>query len=271
MPEVTDTLNDDSGVNKPNDSQLEQISAVLRGDDIQATDDDPVASRDDDPEKKSAKPTNLTELAEELSYKVEDLYDLKVPTAEGVDELTLGELKNLSETRGDFELERLKFEEGRTEAEKEYNQRVAELKELLNAVPAQYLKEGPMQAAAERAEKKQVQNRTDTLRLIPEWSDQDVATSDLKGIQEYLEGWFPRNTLATTQFDANMLKYFRDTWKQDTRIKRALASIKEVKPKLKTDKSKRTSIKPGDKTPSKITRPNSRQSILDQIKEIQIK
>lgn len=254
---------------KPEKSRLEHIAALL-GEGAPAEEADAEESSAPDDEGKAAErhekakpPKALKELAERLSLKPEDLYAIEVPMSDGKTK-TLGQLKDLAAKEGDLSVRELAIEESRTRKEGDLLRAQAELRELVEALPKDALKPEVLNAVRQKHEAVLTRERTRTLEAIPEWRDEAKRTEDEAGMIEHLKGYgFPASYLKSI-FDSRALKYIRENWQRETRIRKALEQVQEVKPTA-TPRSKSTNgapKKPGT-APTKTLSPRLAQLLAD--------
>lgn len=181
-------------------------------------------------------PKGLKELAERLTLKPEDLYAIEIPMADGKS-MSLGKLKDLGSKEGDLSVRELAIEETRTKKEAEILQSQEELNQLISALPRDTLKPEVINAIRRKQEVYLSQERRKTLEFIPEWNDESKRTEELTGIVEHLKGYgFPQQFLQTIH-DARALKYIRENFLREQRLRKALEQVKPAKPAT-TSKSK---------------------------------
>lgn len=208
------------------------------------------------------KPTDLKSLAEKLETKPEDLYSIKVPMPNG-ESKTLGELKDLAAAQDKFTLRELQFEEERTRKEGELIRSQSELRELMAALPEGSVKPEVLEKVRAKHEATLKLERERTLEAIPEWKDEDRRTEDINGMVEHLKGYgFPENYLKTV-FNHRTIKYIRDNYLREQRIRKALEQVKSAKP------GKTASSKAAGKAPSKPSKaiPKGSRNRLEQLFE----
>lgn len=210
----------------------------------------------DSPEK--GKPTDLKSLAERLATKPEDLYAIKVPMPNG-ESRTLGELKDLAAKQDEFTLRELEFEEERQRKEGELIRAQDELREMLAALPKEAIKPEMLDKIRQKHEATLKLEREKTLDVIPEWRDEDRRTEDVRGMIEHLKGYgFPENYL-TNVVSHRMLRYIRDNWLREQRIRKALEAVKTGKPPATT--TGKASGKPPKKPSTTVPKGQSRNRL----------
>lgn len=176
------------------------------------------------------KPKGLKDLAERLELKPEDLYALEIPTADGKTK-TLGQLKDAAAKEGDLSVRELAFEESRSRQEGELLRAQSELRELVAALPKTAVKPEVLETIRQKHEAVLKRERARTLEVIPEWQDEAKRTEEIAGIVEHLKGYgFPANYLQSV-FDHRTLKYIRENWQREQRIRKALEQVEAMKPK----------------------------------------
>lgn len=203
----------------------------------------------DSPEK--AKPKSLKAIAETLKLKDADLYAIEVPMANG-ETRTLGQLKDLVSKQDDFTVRELAFEEERQSRDADFLRAQQEFQELLGSLPRNALKPEMLEKVRQKHEATLTRERAKTLEAIPEWRDEAKRTEEISGIVEHLEGYgFPKNYL-TSIYDHRTLRYIRDNFQREQRIRRALEAVQRENPG-KTSKSKPTGTAPKKPTTSQTS------------------
>jgi hypothetical protein len=203
-------------------------------------------------------PKALKDLAEKLGVRPEDLYGIEVPYADGKTR-TLGQLKDLASKEGDLTVRELAIEEARTKKEAELHRDRAELSELIAALPREALKPEVINAIRQKHEATLKRERAKTLEIIPEWKDEAKRTEELTGIVEHLQSYgFPAHYLQSVS-DSRTLKYIRENYLREQRLRRALEKVEAAAPSA-TTKSKPTGSAP--KKPSSRPSGNTPQDRL---------
>lgn len=178
-----------------------------------------------------AKPKNLTELAEKLSIKVDDLYGLEIPSkVKDAEPYTLGKLKDLAAEHDAFTIRTLNFEQEARAKEAELNRFRGELRLLLSGLPENALNPEVMGQLRARYTEQVQQERTRLLEAVPEWQDNAVEERERGEMQEHLvDHGFPKNALDTIT-DHGLLKYVRTNMMREKRIAAALKTVTERMP-----------------------------------------
>ena len=226
--------------------------ADTTGDDAGASGD---ASGSDD-----AKPTKFNDLAGKLGLELDDLYKLEVTQAEDGTPVTIENLKDNHSKQADFSMREIEFEERRTQQESELMQAQEELRELMAALPEKAINPEVLHKVHEKHEAQMQLERTRTLEVIPDWQDKETRTADMEGMADHLKQYgFPVNHLERVA-DHRQIKYIRDNWQREQRIRKALAAVTVGKP------NPTTRHKPGKKAPSKkplagVKRGNARNKL----------
>lgn len=179
---------------------------------------------------KKAKPKKFNDLAGTLGMELDDLYKLEIAAGTDGTPVTVEQLKDLHAKQDDFTLRELQFEEQRQVKEGELIRAQDELRELMAALPEKAIKPEVLERLRKKRDETQTLERGKTLEAIPEWRDEKRRTEDIRGMVEHLKGYgFPENYLQSV-FNHRSLKYIRDNWLRETRIRRALESVKSGKP-----------------------------------------
>lgn len=193
----------------------------------------------------TAKPTKFNDLAGQLGLELDDLYKLEVSQAEDGTSVTIENLKDYYAEQADFSLAQIDFEERKTQQEADLMQAQEELRELMAALPEKAIKPEVLQKVRDKHEAQMQLERKRTLEVIPEWQDAKTRTADLEGMADHLKQYgYPVNHLERVA-DHRQIKYIRDNWQREQRIRKALAAVKAGKPNPTTRQ------KPATKAPSK--------------------
>jgi hypothetical protein len=209
---------------------------------------------------KEDKPKKFNDLAGKLGLELNDLYKLEIMQAEDGTAVTIENLKDFHAKQADYSMREIEFEERKTEQESAIMQAQEELRELMAALPEKAIKPEVLQKIRAKHEAQAKLERRRTLDVIPEWQDEKTRTADLEGMAEHLKQYgYPVNHLERVA-DHRQVKYIRDNWLREMRIRKALAAVKAGKPNPTTRQ------KPGNKAPSKqplagVKRGNARDKL----------
>lgn len=225
----------------PSASQLDEVAKLLAGDDDageaeKPTDDADAKPEDDSEDAGAEKPDNdgppktLDDLAEKLGVKAADLYDIEVGLpGDGDKTITLGKLKDGFIAADALEVERLTFEETRTEKEAALMRGTQELTEIVAMLPRSALTDDLLQAVANRRAEITRREEKLTLDAIPEWSDEDVETRERQEIGEFMGKYgFPKNYVSQL-VDHRTIRLVRDAMLREQRIRKALEQVTTVR------------------------------------------
>lgn len=207
-----------------------------------------------------AKLTKFNDLAGRLNIELDDLYKLEVSQSEDGTPVTVESLKDLYASQGDFSLREIEFEERRTTQESELMQAQEELRELMAAMPERSIKPEVLQKLRDKHEAQLTLEKQRTLDVIPQWQDEKIRTTEITGMVEHLKQYgYPVDHLGRIS-DHRQLKYIRDNWQREQRVRTALAKVRAGKP------NPTTGNKPANKAPSKspltgVKRGNSRNKL----------
>lgn len=218
---------------KPEKSQIETLADLFREEEQPSPEGGAAETAADGKpaeRQEKGKPKGLKDLAERLELKPEDLYALEIPMADGKTK-TLGQLKDAAAKEGDLSVRELAFEEDRSRQEGELLRAQSELRELVAALPKSAVKPEVLDTIRQKHELVLKRERAKTLEVIPEWQDETKRTEEIAGIVEHLKGYgFPANYLQSV-FDHRTLKYIRDNWQREQRIRKALEQVEAMKPR----------------------------------------
>lgn len=189
--------------------------------------------------------TKFNDLAGRLDMELDDLYKLEISQAEDGTSVTIENLKDYYAEQADISMREVEFEERRTQQEAELLQAQEELRELMAALPEKAIKPEVLQKVRAKHDAQMQLERKRTLDVIPEWQDEKTRTTDMEGMSDHLKQYgYPVNHLERVA-DHRQIKYIRDNWQREQRIRKALAAVKPGKPNPTTRQ------KPGKKAPSK--------------------
>ena len=207
--------------------------------------DDEDHSQDSD----AGKPVDsLDGLQKRLRLKPEQVYAIKVPMPNGAEPLTIGELKDRVAELVDLETRELQFEQRRVKQEGELLRAQQEMRELLAMLPPEHIKPELVEKIRKRHEETMARERKLTLEHIPEWQDENRRIEEMKGIAEMLSHYGFDESVLTSIVDHRALKFVRDAYLRDKRIRDALAKVTVVPKKGQ---------RPSAKAAKPAARPNS--------------
>lgn len=203
----------------------------------------------DDPSKP---PDSMEALSKRLGLKPEQVYNVKIPLADGAEPLTIGQLKDRVGELVDLETRELQFEQRRMRTEGELLRSQAEIRELLAMVPKQHISPEIVNKIRQRHETNMATERRLTLEHIPEWRDEKRAGEDLQGMIGLLGEYGFDETFIASVHDHRAIKFIRDMYLRDKRIKQALAkvTIPDSKGHRSSAKTKKAAARPSNQQPS---------------------
>ncbi len=205
-------------------------------------------------------PTKFNDLAGKLGIELDDLYKLEVSQAEDGTPVTVENLKDHYAKQADLSLREIEFEERRTKTEADLMQAQEELRELMAALPEKAVQPEVLQKIKAKHEAQMTLERQRTLEVIPEWQDDKTRTADMEGMAEHLQQYgYPVNHLERVA-DHRQIKYIRDNWLREQRIRKALAAVKAGKPNP-TKPSKPNAKPPSKKPLAGVKRGNARNQL----------
>lgn len=269
MPELTDTSPETVETPEQTETpepELKNLADLLAAEEKPEESGSPETGTEEgkpgeSPEK--GKPKTLKALAETLKLEDKDLYAIEVPMAKDGETRTLGELKDLAAKQDQFTLRELEFEEERQRKEGELIRSQNELRELMASLPEGAVKPEVLEKVRAKHEATLKLERERTLEAIPEWKDEEKRTEDIKGMVEHLKSYgFPESYLKTV-FNHRTMKYIRDNWLREQRIRKALEQVKSATP------GKTSTGKPAGKAPKKPSKaiPKGSRNRLEQLFE----
>lgn len=220
-----------AGADENLDDQQATPDIETLGDLLVADEPSAGALKDDDASgSKDAPLTKFNDLAGKLDMKLDDLYKLEITQAEDGTVITVENLKDYHAKQTDFSMREIEFEERKTQSESQIMQAQEELRELMAALPEKAIKPEVLQKVRAKHEAQATLERKRTLEVIPEWQDAKTRTADLEGMSEHMKQYgYPVNHLERVA-DHRQIKYIRDNWQRELRIRKALAAVKVGKP-----------------------------------------
>ena len=220
--------------------------------------DDQASGSDDKPEL-----TKFNDLAEKLGVDLDALYKLQVSSSEDGEPVTIEELKDLHKGKADFELAQMDWKEQQLAQEQDLTRAKAELQEILATLPEKAVKPEALEKIRAKHEAQVKLERKKTLDVIPEWKDAKVRTADIEGMSEHLQGYgFPVNYLESI-VNHQQLKYIRDNWQREQRVRKALEQVKAGKPGKSP--AAKTQQKPPVKNPIGSVKRGSARNTLEAV------
>lgn len=227
----------------------ELLSLSEPDDNTPGGDDDKGAESDGSQE---TKPSKFNDLAGAVGMELDALYKLEVQLDDEDEPVTVEQLKDRYKEARDLDLRVLEFEETRTEQQNEIARASAELKEILQALPAKAVNAEVLEKIRTRSQEAAKAERAATLDVIPSWKDEDARSSDIAAMSAHLQAYgFPVNQLESL-VDHRWQRYVRDNMLREKRVKEALAKVRSAKPdksgnapaKGNAPKKHRTSVEP---------------------------
>ncbi len=194
---------------------------------------------------------NIDAVSRRLGLKPEEVYSIKVPMPNGAEPVTIGDLKDRVGELVDLETREAQFDQRRVKSEGELLRAQTELREVLGMIPKENIPQGIVEKIRKRHEATVTRERELTLEHIPSWHDEKACAADIQGINEMLADYGFDETFITTVVDHRALKFIRDAYLRDKRIKAALAKV--------TTPTKRGKV-PSSKTGKAAKAPNSYES-----------
>lgn len=237
------------GTGAPNVQQTQQTEEPRRLSlaELFAEDGDDVNSEDSNVNDPSIPPDSMEGLSKRLGFKPEQIYNVKIPLADGAEPMTIGQLKDRVGELVDLETRETQFEQRRIQGEGEMLRAQAEVRELLAMVPKEHIKPEIVNKIRQRHEANMQRERKMTLEHIPEWKDEKRRTEDYQGMIDFMSDYgFDEGFLGTVS-DHRAVKFIRDMYIRDKRIKAALAKVTtpDSKGLRSSGKARKGAIRPG--------------------------
>lgn len=205
------------------------------------TDDDTESESSTKPEpsqagKPKGKPKAFKELAERLELTPEDLYAVEVPMADGRT-MTLGKLKDAGAIQDQLTVREVQFAERVGKQEAEWTRQQAEFSQLVSMIDPKALTPEMRKKATDAVSESNKRERAEVMRLIPDWSNQELRETELTGMVELLKDYGIGESFLTANMSSKLMRFVRDAYLRKVRVERALAAVKPVKKPSTTGKS----------------------------------
>lgn len=210
------------------------------------------------------KPKKFNDLAGKLGLELDELYKLEISQAEDGTPVTVESLKDRFSKQDDLQIREVEFEERKAEQEADIMQAQTELREIMAALPEKAIKPEVLQKVRDKHAAQVALERKLTLDVIPDWKDDKTRTADIEGMAEHLKQYgFPVNYLERVA-DHRQMKYIRDSWKREQRIRKALELVKSGRPNPTT--KQKPAKKAASKTPlAGVKRGNNARNKLESV------
>lgn len=253
---------------EPEEKSGIQNLAELMGEETESDGSEDAGASGDASGSEEAALTKFNDLAGKLGLELEDLYKLEVSQATDGSPVTVENLKDHYARQDDIDLRELEFEERRTQHEAEMMRAQEELREIMAALPEKAIKPEVLQKVREKHEAQVRLERQRALELIPEWKDEKTRTADIEGMVEHLQQYgYPVNYLERVA-DHRQIKYIRDNWLREKRIRAALEKVRAGKPNP-TSRNKASNKAPLKKPLAGVSRgrehPNKLKAVFSQL------
>jgi hypothetical protein len=209
---------------------LSDVVDILKNTEVDETDNQDDA--DDDgarAPKKVDVPKTLDAIAEGLGVDVADLYEIEIPLGSDQEPLTLGALKDLGKAGSQIDLDRIEFEETKTQFETQQRKTAQDFADLVASLP----KDAVTNELVDKIHRQRaaIQEREEQLiaATIPTWSDPVVRERDQKVMAAYLDDFgFPQGFLETV-VDHKTTAVIRDAALRKQRLENALEQVRQVR------------------------------------------
>jgi len=197
-------------------------------------------------------PETMEALSKRLGFKPEQIYNVKIPLADGAEPLTIGQLKDRIGELVDLETRETQFEQRRMQSEGELLRSQAEIRELVAMIPREQINPEIVNKIRKRHDANMARERAETLRIIPEWKDEKRAGEDLQGMIDFMSNYGFDETFIASVHDHRAIKFIRDMYLRDKRIQAALAkvTVPDSKAHRSSAKTKKPAARPMEKSNS---------------------
>jgi hypothetical protein len=193
----------------------------------------------------SQKLEKFNDLAGTLDMELDDLYKLQITSAEDGEPVTVEQLKDMYAKQGEATLREIEFEERRTTEEAKILQAQNEVREILAGLPEQAVKPEILEKIRARHASQLKVERARTLEVIPDWKNEKRREADIAGMTKHLQSYGYAVNYLENVVDHRQIKYIRDNYLREQRIRKALEAVKAGKP------NPTTRSKPAKKAPTK--------------------
>jgi hypothetical protein len=211
---------------QPNSDSSQLAKAKSLSDLFQLSDDGVIRESDDSQSDDPNAPIDsLDRAVRKLGMTAENAYKIKIPMRDGLEPMTLGELKDRVSEVVDLEQRELQFDQHRRDREGELLRAENEVRELMQLIPREQLKPELVERMRGQHESTMRRERTLTLQHIPEWRDDSKRLADIEGMSELAQSYGFPESFITTVVDHRALKMLRDFFRMDQRIRKALANV----------------------------------------------
>jgi hypothetical protein len=232
MQNSTNTAEGRTDTGKAPDPEPGQLSDVVDLLTKAQDDQDDQGTGDDDgaraPENVDV-PKTLDAIAEGLGVQVADLYEIEIPLGSDQESITLGALKDLGKAGSQIDLDRIEFEETKTQFETQQRKTAQDFADLVASLPQGVITNDLVDKI--HAQRAAIQEREEKLiaATIPTWSDPVVRSRENKVMAEYLDEFgFPQDFLDTV-VDHKTTALIRDAALRKQRLEQALTQVRQVR------------------------------------------
>jgi len=209
---------------------IEHLGELLTEEDTGEAPKNGAGAQGEESGSEETKPTKFNDLAGRLGIELDDLYKLEISQAEDGTPVTVENLKDHYARQADLSLREVEYEERRIQQEADLMQAQEELREVMAALPEKAIKPEILQKVRDKHAAQMKLERKRTLEVIPDWADEKRRTADLEGMSEHLKQYgYPVNHLERIA-DHRQIKYIRDNWQREQRIRKALEAVRAGKP-----------------------------------------
>lgn len=276
MPSATNTAEGRTDTGKapePTTGQLSDVVDILANAQNPATDDDDKTDAQDDNQgdadasasNERVAPKSLDDLAKSVGVDVADLYEIEVPLGGDQEPITLGALKDLGKAGSQINLDRIEFEEQRTNFENEQRKAAQNFADLVAALPESALSQKLVDKIHAQRAAFQEREESLTAKTIPSWSDPVIKERERNAMSEYLDEFgFPSGFLDTV-IDHRTQALIRDAALRKQRLSQALDQVKQVR---NTGHGTTTKASKSKKSDSSEPKARSQNSKVDQVANI---
>jgi hypothetical protein len=218
--------------------------------------DDPDSESDSDNDQGTV--DSIDGVSKRLGLKPEQVYAIKVPMPNGAEPLTIGQLKDRVGELVELETREAQFEQRRVKSEGELLRAQTEMRELLGLIPKEMASQVQplVDKMRKRHEATMKRERALTLEHIPDWENESARQEDIQGMMDLLGDYGFDESFITSVTDHRALKFIRDAYLRDKRIKAALSkvTIPSKNGKRPSGKTAKAPVKPSANQSSSRTR-----------------
>jgi len=186
-----------------------------------------ISLEDNTPDDPNAPLDSIDRLKKRNKLTDEQVYGIKVPMPDGMEALTIGQLKDKIKDLHGFDLKQAEFDERRIKQEGELLKSQSELKSLLAVLPKEALKPEVLEKIREQQDVTTRREKQLTVQYIPSWKDEKARNADLDLMQDTLSDYGFDQGFLHSVVDHRAMKFIRDMCLMRDRIRKSIAQARD--------------------------------------------